>query len=252
MTSTYQPPSEQTELSDLAKVRGAAALSWGRLWMMGAVLFGVTMLLGAALELWLASTIVRLLTIYQYGHIPAELLPAHGQTIDTIYFVTSVVGGLGIIICLFVSMRCARTAQERVSVTGYEYSFFWTVATILVPIANLFRPWLGLAEIRRVAYVGSLTGSAYGAWEEGAPTSWATIGLAIWFILGGAALRGLANTLPAIENVSADNAVFIFSKYAAFQKIYLCYALGLTAIFGAYCYTALKRTERFLFWRQTA
>src|SRR5262249_10217506 len=155
----------------LSKIRGAAALSSGRLWMVGAVLFGVAMLLGPALELWLVSTVGKLLAIYLYGHIPAELLAAVCETIDYIYSVASVVGTLGIVICLFISMRYARAAQERVGVTGYKYSFFWTVATIFLPIANLFRPWLGLAEIRRVAYVGSLTGSAAGAWATEAPTS---------------------------------------------------------------------------------
>jgi len=251
MTSVDPTASEQAMLPDFSKTRGAGALRSGRLWMVGAALFGVAMISGSALELWIAATILKLLETYRYGHVPAELLPQGAEAIDDIYGLTSVGGTFGLIVSLFVSMYYARAAQKYIGAAGYAYSFFWTVATLFVPIANLFRPWLGLAEIRRVAYMGAATGDAASAWAPGAPASFATICLASWFILGGLILRVIAAALPPIQNISADNAIDMFSTYAKFHIYYVCYALGLTALITGYCYTTLKETERFLFQSKT-
>ena len=254
MTDVYQAPSEQAEqplrLSDLRQ--SGAAVRVGRRWMVGALLCGLVIFVGAALELWVASTYLHLLTTYGFGQVPSDLLPKNTDTIDNIYSATSLVGPIGLLVCMFTSMYWARAAQERAGVTGYEYSYFWTVTTIFVPIANLFRPWLAFAEIRRIAYLGGRTGSPAGTWAKGAPTSWATIGLAVWLLLGGTTVRAMAQGLPSFQRASAGNISYIFGKYIEFHTIYVGYALGLAIIVTLYLYSTLRETDHFLNLRRSA
>jgi len=58
------------------------------------------------------------------------------------------------------AMLNARRVAEAVGIRGWDNSWGWTVGTIFIPIACLFRPWLGFAEIRRAIFASAAAGRA--------------------------------------------------------------------------------------------
>jgi hypothetical protein len=236
----------------------SAPLRTGRIALLGAVIAGVAMVMGGAAELWLTVTMVNLLSKYEYGHVPGELLPNDPDFIDLFYRTTQILGYAGIYACFFGTMYYIRQAQERAGVRGYRYGFFWTAATVFVPILCVFRPWLGLAEIRRVASFGAHKGTPAGALSEGAPTSWATVGLAAWLLAGGALLQVLATSLPGFEAVQRASLsevartkilISILAQYRDYQVADLLYTFGLLLIAALYLNQTLQETQKFLSFR---
>ena len=94
---------------------------------------------------------------YGWGNVPVEEIPPFeffdrwGLAID---WAAVAIYGVGFL----VAMWSARRLAEAVGIRSWEYRWVWTVVTIFIPIACLFRPWLGFAEIRRAIFACVATG----------------------------------------------------------------------------------------------
>ena len=115
---------------------------------------------------------------------------------------------------------------------------------MFVPIANLFRnsqPCGNSARrIRGRAPVPA------GAWSKSAPISGATVGLAVWLLLGGGFMRTWGNSLPSLENGQSENFARIIESYREYLMGYSVFTVGLTLIIVLYLNSTLRATDRFL------
>lgn len=158
--------------------------------------FGVFLAGGAialATSAWVAWEYWRLPNVvaaYGWGGVPPEEVSAFafferwGVALD---LVTVVIywGGF------FAAMLFARRLGVAVGVVDYRYSAAWTPITMLIPLVCLWRPWLGLAEIRRSMKLSVVTGAPT---SQGATNGFTGL-LAATFFLGYGAMRGLVNAM---------------------------------------------------------
>lgn len=140
-------------------------------------------ILGIALQIWVLHRFGELLNTYGFGHVPRDQMP-NGKLIDIL---TKVFGVAGIAVALagfFVAMGRARRMASEAGISGYEHGFGWTVGSIFVPILNFFRPWVGLAEIRKSILISvreRRTGNGWAAFNE---VSLATLAIGLFLMLG--------------------------------------------------------------------
>lgn len=73
------------------------------------------------------------------------------------------------------SMANMRRIACMLGISGFRYGWGWTVGSFFVPLWCYYRPWVGLAEIRRAAIHSAEAGQAGTAWQYG--TSWPTVAL---------------------------------------------------------------------------
>jgi hypothetical protein len=97
----------------------------------------------------------------------------------------------------FRGIAYARRAGEGIGLTGFSYSLGWTAWSSLVPLLNLYRPWVGLGEIRRSLFVAQETRMVGNKWNRFGDISSATIALAA-VILGAAGLEFVYNFLAIL------------------------------------------------------
>lgn len=109
----------------------------------------IALIVGFGWRMYLFEQVRDLARLYGWGSIPASSLPGGLQVADTIILVSGYIWFALLWICMmccyyevFVVLR-ERFAQQ------FRYSFVVTVGSIFIPIIGLFRPWLGLGEIRR-------------------------------------------------------------------------------------------------------
>lgn len=112
-----------------------------------------------AMVLWFMRSLRSAVDRYGWGHVPQEEIPPFdfferwGTPIDLAAIALYGVGFL-------LAMLNARRLAEAIGIRSWNYGWGWTVATIFVPIACLFRPWLGFAEIRRAIFASAAAGRA--------------------------------------------------------------------------------------------
>jgi hypothetical protein len=141
---------------------------------------------------------------YGYGHVPHSEMPPiwlferWGTAIDIVTEGVFVIG-------FFVAAYHARALGVAVGVKDYKRRFLWTVVTIFVPILCLFRPWLGLAEIRRGILNTAATGRPTAQGETSGLTVVLGISAAAW--AGGTrAILRLASDHPQVTDPASFHA----------------------------------------------
>jgi uncharacterized membrane protein YhdT len=153
---------------------------------------------GNGVQLWFLSRLQTLVATYGWGHVP------HGQIGNThwVLFASIALPISALVLSysfLFTAMARARRIATEAGVTGYEFGFGWTVGSIFVPFWSLYRPWVGLAEIRDSIFGTLRDGRAGEAWrtERASDASWILAGTQIiGGVLAFAVSFGLRETTP--------------------------------------------------------
>jgi hypothetical protein len=127
-----------------------------------------------AAVLWFIRSLRNAVDRYGWGNVPQEESPPFdvfdrwGTLIDLPAIALYGVGFL-------LAMLNARRLAEAIGIHSWEYRWGWTVATIFIPIACLFRPWLGFAEIRRAIFASAAAGGDFSARGGMKQARWALI-----------------------------------------------------------------------------
>lgn len=97
-----------------------------------------------------------------------------------------------------------RQELERRGGRGFRWTWRWTAVTLFLPVVNLVRPWLGLAEIDRAVSVSVRDGRVGDAWRRAGRLSLPTLLVAAaWFarlaLETSSAQAGPAGTSPITD-----------------------------------------------------
>ena len=162
------------------------------------VLLGLAIdVLGIVLQLLMLHRFQELLDTFGFGHVPRDQIP-DGKLIDALTRISGIGGVVIFLAAFFVAMGRARRIAVEAGITGYENSFAWTVGSLFVPFANLYSPWVGLAEIRKSIFVSVEEGRLGDSWSAFKGISFASLAIAILLIGGnlGELVYGIATRLP--------------------------------------------------------
>jgi hypothetical protein len=102
--------------------------------------------------LWQASLLHRLgslVTQYGIDHVPTALIPGGLKPSMIAVTATQYVWYCGIVACLMYCFYQLYLVLRTCCGAKMKYSFGWTVGSLFIPVVFLYRPWAGLAEIRR-------------------------------------------------------------------------------------------------------
>jgi hypothetical protein len=133
------------------------------------------------------------------GDPPFDVFDRWGTLIDLAAIALYGVGFL-------LAMLNARRLAEAIGIRSWEYRWGWTVATIFMPIACLFRPWLGFAEIRCAIVTSAAAGRADKA-NGFSPFTW-VLCIATFVCLGIVKIVG-----GAVDNLAAPSSSDSFYSY---------------------------------------
>jgi hypothetical protein len=154
---------------------------------------------------WMLQRLREVVDQYGWGNVPPEDVPPFeildqwGTPID--------LGAIALYgIGFFMAMLNARRLAEAIGIRGWTHGWGWTVGTILIPIACLFRPWLGLAEIRRAIVDSAAAGRATRSEEFSA----FTLILGVSFFVCNGIVRISAFE---IENLATPSSAFSFYQF---------------------------------------
>jgi hypothetical protein len=200
-------------------------------------------ILGNAAELWQFKTVTGLVQQYGYGQVPMELL-SNVAAYDKFYYLGIAVGWIGLGICIFGAMYKIRRAQEHAGITGYRFTWIWTVLTIFIPIVSLFRPWQGFAEIRRVALSGMPPGLPVEAGGRPPRFSGSTfvLGLLVFlFIIGSRISVAILDEMPAPTAETFFPDMNEYAVYYVFSIVSWCILVAYTSWYLSNTIQAMRK-----------
>ena len=122
-----------------------------------------------AATITLAAPVVYLWFGIKLIDVPHWALPVSlGQaaSIDRVYSVLATVGYIGWLTSLPTAMFYARRCAQAVGLSGYRWTFRWTLISLFVPFLNFVRPWLGFGEIRRSIVASHRDKTSGQAWHS--------------------------------------------------------------------------------------
>jgi hypothetical protein len=162
----------------------------------GLILGGLVLVVAAFLgQIWLLARLSA--AIQAIDPRPGMIHPIPDNRPFIIGLWVLVVIGLGTMLTgFFLGMAHCRRVGERAGLTGYSYSMGWTVGAFFVPLLNLYRPWVGLGEIRRAVFVAVEARQSGKRWNKFGDLSYATITVAI-VVVGGIGAQIAYNLLAA-------------------------------------------------------
>jgi hypothetical protein len=171
--------------------------------------FGVAVLLQLAL---MAMVIVGFRRIeaailqYGWGNVPASELWLLG--VASQYGVLSdYILPLVAVVAFLCAMGQGRFVAQACAVRDMRHSLGWTIGSLIIPLLNLWRPWIGFSEIRRAV----LGVAASGRPVMLEPPSGATLLLAIVFVGGNGALRALGREVDRLQQPSDQASYLAFA-----------------------------------------
>ncbi len=126
----------------------------------------------------------------------------------------------------------SRTALRAMRVAEFRWSPGWTMASVFIPLLCFYRPWAGLAEIRRAAYRGAAgdAGGTGARWSFSGATLALGLGGYACLAAGGTAIgfTSQANPYASDYMVVVQSATMVLSgTQAAFSLLFSWYALSL-------------------------
>jgi hypothetical protein len=144
---------------------------------------------------WAMYRVLSLGQSYGWGAIPPEMFPIEPAQFESRFNTISNIQIAAWLVAL-ITMLCVlgfarNTLRALVGPQGLQYGFFWTVATLFIPIVGLYRPWVGFGEIKRTAANICFKGVVSPTSSQGG-FSWVTVLLAITLLAGGGVLQGIA------------------------------------------------------------
>lgn len=108
------------------------------------ILYAAGQLLPALASLVYISQLRNLVQTYGFGRVPIEQVNAIG--IPSGLWLGSILAVIASSICFCVMLYQPNRALYEVGVANQKWTAGWTVASLFIPILNLYRPWAGLSE----------------------------------------------------------------------------------------------------------
>jgi hypothetical protein len=158
------------------------------------VLVGLTLVAAASLtNLWILHVLIPAFAdVLRHPRFGANI--SDKTVIRSVLGVLTIVGAAMALAGFFCAMLHARRTAQRAGLTGYAWRFDWTVSAFFVPLLNLYRPWVGFAELRRSVFMAVKTRERGKKWNKLGDVSLATIGIAV-ILAPGITLEILYNVL---------------------------------------------------------
>src|SRR6185369_3553321 len=119
---------------------------------------------------WFYARVVQLGQQYGWGHIPPAEYPIAPASLQPV--LTDLGYGAIAIFLIGSALFLAAIGYARSVVSslpnygGFTYSWGWTLASLIIPFWVLYRPWVGLAEIRRATFGISRRQSVSPDWKK--------------------------------------------------------------------------------------
>jgi hypothetical protein len=115
-----------------------------RAFLTSCALYAVGQVLPALASLIYISQLRHLVQIYGFGRVPVEEI--NSIEIPAGLFPVSILAIIASAIFFCVMLYQPNRALREVGVTNQKWTAEWTVASLFIPILNLYRPWAGLGE----------------------------------------------------------------------------------------------------------
>jgi hypothetical protein len=139
----------------------------------------VLLVLGLAAQLWILPELRVAVQAMRSGGATFKRPQIPSEETVVIVLALLAIPGMGVALAgFFLGLARIRRAAERAGLTGYAHSFGWTVGSFFIPGLNLYRPWVGLGEIRRSVFASLETKRLGKKWNRYGDVSVATIGFA--------------------------------------------------------------------------
>jgi hypothetical protein len=100
---------------------------------------------------YLLNRLGSLIKQYGLGHLPTALIPKGLELSETAIMATQYIWCFGMLACLMYCFYQTCVVLKTCCGAKMKYPFGWTVGSLFIPVMFLYRPWFGLAEIRRKA-----------------------------------------------------------------------------------------------------
>jgi hypothetical protein len=183
-------------------------------------------------QIYIHGQLKSLLEQYGFAKIPPAELPIGAAFSDTVVFALFVVWVLSLIICLFYSYHQLYLILQSNFKKQMYYSYRITVASILIPIFNLYRPWAGLSEIRK-KLISRRTGDE--KYED-----YITIAFAVVFIISLALITIAMSDISVITKEAADYTSGVFDALIKLELVYILLVVFVSLITYIYCNSAIN------------
>ena len=195
----------------------------------------LAILLSAILsQLYLLDQIHSLVTQYGLGQVPEQLMPAWSGFTDSVLEIISFCWYFVLLACL---MYCFY--QLNLILRGYfretmKYSFGWTVGSMFIPFVCLYRPWVGLAEIRKKIFVKRFN----------IPKSFdmSTLYFAVVFFIGVLSVKGVSIEMENL--VKKDVTPEFYTTATSLSLLYAGIATLVTLATFFYCRSAIVSIQK--------
>ena len=160
-----------------------------------------------------------------------EPLPPTYDLLANVSLYGGIVAWLACFTAFFAAMYQARRLATAVGVRDYSHSFLWTVITLFIPFLNLYRPWVGLDEIRR-SVIGTAQTERPSA--DGDMTAF-TYALAATIIVGGVGARWTSRLADNLEKtvgaISGPTELSVYlSKFVDFAMMEAAIAAAMVSV----------------------
>jgi hypothetical protein len=183
-------------------------------------------------QIYIYGQLKSLLQKYGFAKIPPAELPIGVAYSDTVVFVFFLIWVFSLFICVFYSYHQLYLILETNLKKQMYYSYRMTAASILIPILNLYRPWLGLSEIRK-ELISRRTGDA--KYKD-----YITIAFAIVFIISLVLITIAMNDISVITKVAADYTSGVFDALIKLELVYISLVVFVSLITYIYCNGAIN------------
>lgn len=205
-----------------------------RAWVSINIMAGFFLLFSGSIiwQIYIYGQLKTLLQQYGFGKIPASALPVGVEYTDSVVFICSVVWFFSIFVCLFYSFSQLYIILETTLKKKMYYTYRMTALSTLIPLFNLYRPWVGLSEIRK-EFISRRSGRATGR-------DYATGVFAVFLITS---LILVVRTLSYVSLITKSTEAYtggLFDALVIMELICVSLVVSATLITYVYCYNVIN------------
>jgi len=173
-----------------------------------------------------------LLQQYGFAKIPPAELPIGVEYSDSVVLVCSAVWFIAILVCLFYSFSQLYLILKTTLKKKMHYTYRMTVVSTLIPLFNLYRPWVGLSEIRK-EFITRRSGRA--TYKD-----YATIVFAVLLITSLLLIIRTLSYVSLIIKSTSDYTSGLFDALIIMELICVSLVVFVTLLTYVYCYNAIN------------
>ena len=197
ITQQASGPAPDVSLANLEQRLRRGRIGFGCLLVFG----GAEILIGLY-SAWFYVTIAALGRQYGWGNIPPEAFPVEPSaivplfnTLDWAQRIAFLASGAAF---LYGLTQYRRSLESLMGGQPFQFGWGWTIGSLFIPFWNLYRPWVGFAEVRRAA-LGIVARQRVSLEWKSDPFSTATLVLGLSYFIGSVTLQILAGRAETIS-----------------------------------------------------